>query len=719
LIRKTPGIHKLAAHRNRSLVLGLLLIPALLIIMRGWNGFAYPSPESPYSDLTLSHFTFINYVRQQLFENQIFPMWFPTILSGTPLVANPLAGVWYPFGWPAFILPLPFAFNLLVGLHLGWGALGMYLFLRQQRLGIAAALFGGLAFGLMPKLFAHYGAGHLTLMYALPWTPWLLFSTKLDNKYQPLLSAMILALIFLADVRWAVYAGIIWLAWLVVQTDYQISTNMRLKIRYIFIFISLAVLLSACLAIPMLEYSSLSTRADLTGEENFQYSLTFPGLLGIFYPPLQGSTQESILYYSAVVFLLSLLALFWIRINRHVQFWSVVALTALIFSLGSNLPFLVPISYLPVFNLLRVPTRTLFLLGVALAALAAISLDHAKIIQTKPYRRLANLLTTGISAFVGFLTIFILAFIVPNDISPFIWGLLAVLATVLVLGLWVNSKISYNILVIGIFSLLILDAGLAGQTTVSYRSKESVWSEDEAIALYLARDPDQFRVYSPSFSLLQHVAGSHDLELVEGVDPLQLREYVSFMKSATGIPWEGYRVIVPGIAPGEGEKGVYKPDPEKLGLLNVKYILTDYNLPDIEGLSLIEKVNDTRIYENHKVRPRAWSIATEPGGAPTEYPAERIRLSPNQITLTARGPGQLFLSEIAYPGWQATIDGEDIEIHTADGILRSVDLHNIHQQVVFEFRPVSFYLGLIISFTAWIMVLIFLFKSRNSLLGLK
>jgi uncharacterized membrane protein YfhO len=590
----------------------------------------------------------------------------------------------------------------------------MYLLLRQQRLGIAASLFGGLAFGLMPKLFAHYGAGHLTLMYAVPWTPWLLLSTKLDNKSRPILSAMILGIIFLADVRWAVYAGLLWLVWLVVQPNGNINERTREKIRYIVILIPIAALLTACLAVPMVEYSNLSTRADLTSEEIFQHSLTFPGLLGIFYPPLQGGAHESILYFGSIVFLLSLQALFQIRENRLVLFWSVVTVGTLIFSLGSNLPFLVPVSNLPIFNLLRVPTRVLFLLGMALAVLAAITVDKANLIRIAPYRKWANLLITASFAFVGIISIFVLVLTDSTDIASYIWGLLAVLVSAGILWLWVNRKIRYSVFIVGIFILLILDAGLAGQTTLTYRSKESVWAEDEPIAKYLSNDPDQFRIYSPSFSLLQHVAGSYDLELVEGVDPLQITRYVDFMKSATGIPWDGYRVIVPGIAPGEDET-IYTPDPMRLGLLNVKYILADYDLPGMDSLVLVKQIDETRIYKNLEAKPRAWVSSEEPGGEPVEYPIEQVIWTPNRITLTASGPGQLFLSEIAYPGWRATIDGEAVDIQTADDILRSVDLYDGQQQVEFSFRPMSFFIGVLISMLAWLGVLIFLLRKRSSL----
>ena len=705
------SVRELLSHHYRLMIIALLAFPALLIVIRGWNGFAYPSPIAQFSDLTLSHHTFIAYIRQQLFENHIFPMWFPTILSGTPLVANPLAGIWYPFGWPVFALPLPIAYNLLVGLHLSWGALGMYLLLRQQKFGMAASIFGGLAFGLMPKLFAHYGAGHLTLLYAVPWTPWLLLSTRLDNKYRPLLSAMILALIFLADVRWAAYAGIIWIFWLVIRTNHAVRVNLRLKIRYILILIPLAALLSACLAIPLAEYSSLSTRANLTGEEILQYSLTFPGLLGIFYPPLQGGTHESIQYFGSIILLLSLLALFLIRANRHVQFWSVIALGSLIYSLGSNFAFLKIIAYLPVFNLLRVPTRALFLLGMALAVLAATTIDQAERFRSAPYRQRGNLLIIGSSGFVIFLTITIFIFTDPEGIRSYLWGTCALLVSAAIVWLWFNQKINYKVFVGGIFILLILDTGLAGQTTLAYRSRESVWAEDERLALFLAKDTDQFRIYSPSFSLLQHVAGSYGLELAEGVDPLQLASYVDFMKSATGIPWQGYRVIVPGIAPGEDES-IYTPDPIKLGLLNVKYILADFDLPEVDNLSLVEQINETRIYKNLAAKPRAWVVKEETGGKRTEYSIEQINWTPNRITIDAQGPGQLFLSEILYPGWQVFVNGESVDLQS-DGILRNVRLYKSQNEVVFVFRPIHFYLGVTISLATWIVLMLFLFITKK------
>jgi hypothetical protein len=355
---------------NSPYFLLLLALPLVLCLVWGGNGFAYPSQEALYSDLTLTHYPNTLFLSSQLLKSHNLPLWSPTILSGYPFIANPLNGIWYPFGWPALFLPLPLAFNLLIGLHLSWGALGLYLLLRRQQISHLPAIFGGLAFGLLPKLFAHYGAGHLTLLYAVPWTPWLLLATPLDRLrrrgFTNLLPGVVLALTFMADVRWAAYAGLLWVGWILFapQAAYRAqpgpSGANRPAVGWRLLVLGgnilLALILVAVLALPMLEYTRLSTRALLEAQDVFTFSLSPAGLLGLFFPPLEGGLHESTLYLGAIVTLSALASLARLRADSRVAFWGAVALAAMVYALGSNLPGLSLLAQLPVFNLLRVPT---------------------------------------------------------------------------------------------------------------------------------------------------------------------------------------------------------------------------------------------------------------------------------------------------------------------------------------------------------------------------
>jgi hypothetical protein len=72
----------------------------------------------------------------------------------------------------------------------------------------------------------------------------------------------------------------------------------------------------------------------------------------------------------------------------------------------------------------------------------------------------------------------------------------------------------------------------------------------------------------------------------------------------------------------------------------------------------------------------------------------REEWQPNQIELEANGPGLLVLAEIAYPGWRAWVDGAEVEVEAANGLLRAVRLGPGEHQVVFRFQPGSLFWGL-------------------------
>lgn len=683
----------------------LLLLPLALILLRGANGFAYPSPTAPFSDLTLSHYTNTAFLRDQLFGAGQLPLWAGTILSGYPFAANPLSGMWYPLGWPALVLPLPLAFNLLVGLHLSWGALGLYLLLRRSGLSRWPAVFGGLAFGLLPKLYAHYGAGHLTLMYAVPWTPWLLLAASANAPVRRwrsvLLSGLVLALIFLADVRWAAYAGALWLAWTLWHSVRELRKleEPRQDSHWGFLFrfagpLLIALSLAAVLWLPMLEYTRQSTRALMTPAEAFEISLSPAGLLGLIYPPLVGGAHETTLYPGSVTLLLALLAVVIMPRSSPVRFWGIIALAALVFSLGTYLPGFDMLGRLPLVGLLRVPPRALFILGLASAALASHALQGVIDGLYDPQRTRVRLLIVSLLSFTLLVSAFVLLAVRPERPAPFIWGALALCAAGVLLLAGLADRLQTSTMLLALFPLLVLDSGLSGQTMLAYQSPNQVQAADSATAKFLASQSGLFRSYSPSFSLLQHNAYTHNLELAEGVDPLQLAAYATFMESATGVPFTHYSVTLPPLHNGLDSNARFIPDPQLLGLLNVRYLLADFPLPPVDGLQLRKRIGETWVYENLAQRPRAWIEAGQDGS----FHAAAIQAyGPNRVALTAEGPGRLVLSEMIYPGWQVRVDGAPAAAETVYGLLRAVDLPSGQHQVEWVFRPTSLYLGAAIS----------------------
>ncbi len=704
-----------------------LLLP-LFLLASALGSFPYPSPEAPYSDLTISHYPNAMYLREALLTYRSLPLWSPTILSGYPFAANPLSGLWYPGGWLALLLPLPFGFNLLVGLHILWGGIGLYLFLRSVGMKAPAALLGALAFEAMPKIFAHYGAGHITLLYAISWTPWLLLASDAGHyqmghnhkrrAFIQILPAVILALVLLADVRWGAYAALLWWGYALLhhrragKSNYpdgaviqgaRRDSGIGGQIWQLLLLTVLALLLAAPLVLPLVEYTSLSTRSSLTAQDVMAFSLPPIRLLGLFFPDL-GGFHEWIIYPGWVVLSLGLLAVIWRHNRKRAMFWVWVAILSLVYALGEYLPVVPLLAHIPGFDLLRVPPRSLFLFGIALAILAGYGLDTLLSGILPIERQRANLLFVFLIGFcvaISGLT----AWISDALPIPYIWGLTAMLATIGWLWLMMSGRLASGWSLAGLLVLCLVDLGGVNRSLFTPRPVDSVLSQGSKLVEYLSEQPGTFRVYSPSYSLPQQSAVHGNLSLADGVDPLQLTSYASYMEAASGVPSSGYSVTLPPFGDGDpaSANAAYLPRPDLLGLLNVRYVAAEFDIA-APGLSLSDQLGSTRIYENSAFRPPAW---VQPAGSPDgEYAlVESIRWEPNRVEVLASGPGLLVISEINYPGWQVWIDGERKELQPTASILRAVNLPPGEHNTSFLFRPFSIYLGIGLASLGVVMIL--------------
>jgi hypothetical protein len=92
-------------------------------------------------------------------------------------------------------------------------------------------------------------------------------------------------------------------------------------------------------------------------------------------------------------------------------------------------------------------------------------------------------------------------------------------------------------------------------------------------------------------------------------------------------------------------------------------------------------------------------------GSATVQIVERV---PNRLVLEVDtdADGVLVLSEIAYPGWEATVDGRQTPILRANTVLRALPLQAGQHSVELVFRPWTVYMGLAISLLTLIVVLI-------------
>jgi hypothetical protein len=148
---------------------------------------------------------------------------------------------------------------------------------------------------------------------------------------------------------------------------------------------------------------------------------------------------------------------------------------------------------------------------------------------------------------------------------------------------------------------------------------------------------------------------------------------------------------------------------------------------------------DVKIYQNLAMLPRAFvvhqaQVVADDGQAldllrdPTFDPARTVLLEggeplagddgqstvhivayePDRVQIEVRleDPGYLVLTDTAYPGWVAEVDGKAAPIYRADLYFRAVPLTRGEHQVVFRYRPTSVRLGLIVGLGVWTLALL-------------
>ncbi|HAJ35171.1 MAG TPA: hypothetical protein DCL15_05715, partial [Chloroflexi bacterium] len=236
---------------------------------------------------------------------------------------------------------------------------------------------------------------------------------------------------------------------------------------------------------------------------------------------------------------------------------------------------------------------------------------------------------------------------------------------------------------------------------------------------------------------------------VRGYDSIIPRQYAEFMNR---IQPQANELLYNRIAPIYAQVGgdVYAAlDNPLLDLLNVKYVITEHAIPN-PGWQEIYQDDAVRVYENLEALPRAF-IAPEARVAPItsqplttvdlrqvvfieETPAEPNALIPASpqlrqanisrytanevfVDVNLSDRGWLFLGDAYFPGWKAYLrpfggdesQESELTIHRADSAFRAVYLPSDGQWTVrFVYSPMSFKLGLYISFLAAMTLLMLL-----------
>ncbi|MBN1284242.1 MAG: hypothetical protein JXB47_02485 [Anaerolineae bacterium] len=574
----------------------------------GPDALPYPT-NSPYSDAAITHWPNALYMKQHPFA-----AWNPRIMSGVPFAANPLSKVWYPPQGLVFLLPPALHLNLLVWLHLALAGAGMWAWARATGMAPGPAALAACAYALAPKVIAHLGAGHLDLVYAAAWLPWVMWAVhKLiaqnGNTARAVLRlSAFAALMLLADMRLSLFGFAladvygVWLWW----TQPHEKKAKRKKSTLFHLLVTANALVLAPTAVqwaPLIALAPRLSRAGLTPADAGRFAITPPSLIGTVLGNRAGN-HETMVYTGLAVLALAIVAL--LARPRALSFWGMVIAVAALYAMGPNAP-LWPllIRIFPPLLWFRVPSRAWFVAALAMPYLAGWGAQA--LILTPAFRpRLRLVIAALLSSLVlcgGFSTLLLSALDTATPLSALAVAMLTAGVIAFTPALRTSAsaptKRAAAILGAALTVVVVIDLAWFGLSLVKGRGPDYWLEPYRALAEYL-REAGAGRVYTPSDSLPQQAAAYWEIDLFGGVDPFQLQNYVEMAARATGIPAAGYAPSIPPYtgagSVGEMWAGV-TPDAGLMSAWNVTHTVSAFPI-EATGWRFDRMVGDVYVYEN-------------------------------------------------------------------------------------------------------------------------
>jgi len=675
----------------------IIFIIGNLFFIPNLGSFVYLG-NSPFSDIPISHYSNLLYIQNSIVKHHQIPLWSNLILSGYPFAENPLSGLWYLPGWVALLFPLPLGINISLLLHLLLGLIGMVFFLRSLKISEIGSLFGGMAFFFSAKIYAHIGAGHLSMLYAIAWTPWLLlYSAKVLQDGQKIksviLTGIIWGFIFSADLRWSIPAFLIWI-FVVINKNIDWMDF----IKYYLASIILGLSLSIVSWLPLFQYLQLSTRNMMQPNEQMIYSLSFADLLNLLFPFFEGSAETK-LYLGGVVILLALLGVFVYKQNKKIRKWYYLALIAIILSFGSNIPGMSLLYEIPGFSLLRVPSRFVFIFVFSLSVCAAYVVDV--ILNEKMDYKFSRIFFLVPIVFFNFLFFLGSVFLTEKFNLSIFWSVIVFSFSLVAIIFILKGRFNNQYLGVVLVLILFCDLIFVNFKTLTFKPFHYVVDEKIELIKKIESISANFRVYTPSYSITQEQGAYWNINQINGVDPLQLKAYVELFNQISGIPNNQYSVTLPPFRTSNPniDNEEFCPNLKGLEELNVKYVISNFDLTKC-SLGKEIKLSSTYIYDISGVDNYVKNKACENG---TKYSI--LSFSPNKIKLNVNScEGLMQINEINYPGWRISINGKPALLQR-DKLFRTFLFPGGEHEITLYYQPTIIYESLIIQTIVWLALI--------------
>ncbi len=644
------------------------------------------------------------------------PLWNNLTGFGYPLLAESQTGVFYPPNLLAYSCLDPnTAYNLIHVAHYVFAFVGTGLLCLQFGIGLPGAILAATVF-----VFGWFPA-RLCLEWAITtgsYLPWELFCVTriIQLKEQRSfwgLSVLLCLHLFLGHFNLAFIAIITCLAW-AFFADHQANWTLRsVHVFRVATSVTVGLLLAAIQLVPTAELKMNSQRSSVDGAYQFTYGVMPPWFISqtflpfILYDPYVDTDAllakpmplnypsatnrvEAFMYFGLAPLLLTLAFLFKFRGDTppvskqrrpHLSFWMTAACLAMIYATG----WLSPVTrLLPGFSYFTGPGRYTIITSLAVAIICG----WAVRLWIKPFTVPTR---TAIYCCLVGLTVFDLYLIGRN--LPWMAGDNV--------GFFDGNGYGYAVVT-------------SNPPAANRQSSLSVQSH--GITQFLNQETFPPRLLTPGPNLINSL-GIASTPVYLGIGPQEYFDPDLTMPSLS----DDQRIV-------DGRLCTTPAQLDWLQKSSITHVLSfePLNFPS-SAVGPTETFFDPFLspawarYEEplyltelHNVRPRlSWLDPL----ADNDKAATTITLAsynPNSIaiqTFTSRD-NRLLLTDLDYPGWVATIDGNRVPITKIEGLFRAVDVPSGKHEVRFDYRPLSVLVGGTISaLTLIAMLLAVVFQS--------
>jgi hypothetical protein len=692
------------------------------------------------------------FVQDHVKRHGELPFWNPYLFSGTPMIGNIQACLFYPLSFLYYLMPTDIAYGYSTLLHFVLGLAFMYLFMRSLGVKRVGCALSGIVFILNGYLMAHLFAGHLSLVQNYIWIPLIFFFLNRfvqgARLWDALWAGLTLGVQILGGFPQIAFYTILASSLLILvggvfarkreqRSPFKLGAGWSL-------FVLTGFALAAIQVLPTYEFTTLSTRGGGISYEMATYESLHPAeLLAFVLPDLFGNATDGTYWRGrefwhfwescGYVGLLPLFFLFvrgpqfsWVRV-----FAGSLILISLFLALGKYNP-LYPLVYrLPGFSSFRLPVQILFLYVTGVAILSGLGLSRMLEGDWRLTRgfwifsTLSGLLLT--SALVGllffrfefFLTLFRnfsegpvthanLSLLYERMSSTISKACLIFFVSLFLLLLARRRKIGAVLLTS--LACLIVFVDLYTFVSPFVRTHEFATAQEKSrllsqlsTAAQTGRVAASDRLFSTNDGLLYRFPS------IQGYDPLILKKYVNFVLYSQGFPPNDHVVNLQDV-----------PDPQEklITLLNVRQVVSGGQVEKMENAvpyaflvpNALVKPEDHALEFMRSVEfdPLKTVVFTEQtkhaqslaeSARPFEGSCHLLSHGPEEIRfrVSCNQPAYLVMSEIWYPGWVASVSGQEEEVLCGNYLFRAVAVNQGTHEVIVRFVSWPFRIGALLS----------------------